>query len=122
MKKFQSQVSTLWVALGCVDVWFQGDEFNESNFLKELKNIHFTCPTLKHCLRNGKKIVELAKKDGTKSGLNCFASQVKEKIVININDGLLHEMPFIYSDHIEALQQVFEDQNPKNTFICIKMS
>ena len=52
LKKFKSQVSTLWVALGHVDVDSIAN-FNKSDFRKGLEDIQFSCPTLKHCLRNG---------------------------------------------------------------------
>ena len=50
--------------------------------------------------------------------MGCFAHQVEGVRKSNkVNDGLLHEIPFIYPDQIKALQVVFKEQNPKNTFI-----
>ena len=69
------------------------------------------------CLRNGQKIVEVAQTDENRTGLNCFAYQVEVKS--NVNDGLLHQMPFIYPNLIKALQEAFKDQNPKNIFIIM---
>ena len=124
LKKFQTQVSTLWVALG-----FIGDNFDESCFRNELGTIQFTSLTLKHCLRNGQKIVELAQKDDEgQFGLNCFKHQVTGNSKSNVNDGLVHEIPFIYPDSIRALKEVFKkDQKPEHAFIymrekCLAMS
>ena len=100
LKKFKSQVSTLWVALGFIS---SDANFNESDFRKGLEDIQFSCPTLKHCLRNGQKIVESAKKDNKKYGLNCFADQVEVISKSNVNDGLLLEMSLIYPNSIKAL-------------------
>merc|ERR1712062_688476 len=118
LKKFKSQVSTLWVALGHVPSYAK---FNESDFRKGLEDIQFSCPTLKHCLRNGQKIVEMAQKERSRSdGLNCFADQVEVKSKSNVNDGLLHEMPLIYPNQIKALQEAFRDHHSSNNFIFMK--
>ena len=116
LKKFQSQISTLWVALGYVD---SDANFNECDFRVGLNDINFSCPTMTNCLRNGQKIVELAQ-TGLGEGLNCFVDQVKVKSKRNVNDGLLHEMSFIYSDPIKALQEAFKGQDYKNSFIFME--
>ena len=117
LKRFQSQISTLWVALGYVSI---SANFNESDFRKGLEDIQFSCPTLKHCLRNGQKIVKEAQKDNTSGyGLSCFADQVEVKSKINVNDGLLHEMPLIYPNPIKALQEAFKVHHSKKNFIFI---
>merc|ERR1712062_162666 len=103
LKRLQSQVSTLWVALSYIR-----STFNESDFRKQLKDIDFSCPTLKHCLRNGQKIVELAQKEKSELGLNGFAHQVEVKNKSKVNDGLLIEMPLIYPNPIKALQEAFK--------------
>merc|ERR1711860_482285 len=116
LKKFKSEVSTLWVALGFVN----DSNFNESDFRKGLEDIQFSCPTLNHCLRNGQKIVEEAQKDNRSGfGLNCFVDQVEVKSKSNVNDGLLHEMPLIYPNPIKALQEAFKVHHSKKNFISI---
>ena len=117
LKKLQSQVSTLWVAVGYVDPMAN---FIESDFRKGLKDIHFFSPSLKHCLRNGQKIVELALKDESNIGLNCFGHQVENKSKSNVNDGLLHEIGIISPNPIKALQEAFKDQNHKKAFIVME--
>ena len=102
-------------------MFFSKANFNESDFRKGLEEIQFSCPTLKHCLRNGQKIVELAQKDEKdKYGLNCFADQVEVKSKINVNDGLLHEMPLIYPNLIKALQEAFKVHHSKKNFIYME--
>ena len=116
LKKFQSEVSTLWMALGFVSVY----DFNESDFRKGLEDIQFSCPTLNHCLRNGQKIVELAQKATLQYGLNCFVDQVEVQSKSNVNDGLLQEMPLIYPNPIKALQEAFKVHHSKKNFIFIQ--
>ena len=116
LKKFRSQVSTLWVALGNV---YSHTNFNESDFRKDLEDIQFSCPTLKYCLRNGQKIVELAKKERNEFGLSCFADQVEVRSKSNVNDGLLHEMPLIYPNPCKALQEAFKVHHFEKTFISM---
>jgi len=115
LKRLQSQVSTLWVALSYIR-----STFNESDFRKQLKDIDFSCPTLKHCLRNGQKIVELAQKEKSELGLNCFAHQVEVKNKSKVNDGLLIEMPLIYPNPIKALQEAFKAHQPERNFIFLE--
>ena len=101
LQKFKRQVSSLWVALGFVNTT---NDFDEEDFRRRLSKINFYCPTLKHCLRNGKKIVELSKSVETKGYLNCFAKQVELNCKTNVNDGLLHEMPLIHENQVQALK------------------
>ena len=107
------------MALGFV---YYDANFNESDFRKGREDIQFSCPTLKHCLRNGQKIVKLAKEVKTivNDGLTCFADQVEVKSKSNVNDGLLHEMPLIYPNHIKALQEALKVHHSKNNFIFIQ--
>ena len=141
MKRFQSQVATLWVALGRVNnsitIAKKGTSYDnfESNLRKSLKDIHFCCPTLEHCLRNGQKIVtpsqyfshfvEVKISFHTWRGLSIWHSfdfglnRFSPKIKSTINDGLLHIMPDIYRNPIKALQEVFKNQDCKKTFIFI---
>ena len=105
------------MALGFV---YYDANFNESDFRKGLEDVQFSCPTLKHCLRNGKKIVKLAQKDKRKGGLDCFAGQVEVKSKTNVNDGLLHEMPLIYPNPIKALQEAFKVHHSKKNFILMR--
>ena len=65
-------------------------------------------------------MVKLALKERIKIGLNCFAHQVEVKSKINVNDGLLHEMPLIYPNPIKALQEAFKVHHSKNNFIFIE--
>ena len=123
LMKFKSQVSSLWVALGDVGsnskiVYGPHANFNESYFRKALADIQFHCPTLKHCLRNGQKIVELAKEADNQTGLNCFAPQVEVKSKSkNVIDGLCHIMPLIYPNPITALQEAFKVHHSKKYFV-----
>ena len=110
---FQSQVSTLWVALG--HLAFNSVEMH--NFRKELKRNLFSCPTLKYCLRNGRKIVELAKVSEDGEGLNFFNDKVEVKS--NVNDGLLYKLQHIYPTPNEALRGALQSQNTTSNLICI---
>ena len=116
LQLLKSGVSSLWVAIGSFSST-EDANFNESDFRKGLEDIHFYCPTLTHCLRNGQKILKEALKDKSKGGLNCLADQVKVKT--NVNDGLLYEMPHIYQDPIKALQETLKVHDSKRTFIVL---
>ena len=117
LKKLQSQVSSLWVALGDVSFFLN---FDESDFRRGLQDIQFYCPTLTRCLRNGQKIVELAKKDDNCAGLNHFKLQVEVNSRSNVNDGLLHIMPLIYPNPIIALQEAFKVHHSSRNFIFLR--
>ena len=117
LKKLQSQVSSLWVALGDISIFLT---FDESNIRRGLQNIQFYCPTLTRCLRNGQKIVELAKKDNKCTGLDHFRLQVEVNSRSNVNDGLLHIMPLIYPNPIKALQEALKVHHSRRNFIFLR--
>ena len=112
LKKFQAQVSSLWVALGFISA----RNFDELTFRESLKEIDFYCPTLRHCLRNGQAIVQeaLSRKENENEKmafLGYFSNQVHP---ISVNSGLLYKMPFIYQDQIQALKAALQYHNHKS--------
>ena len=113
LKKFQSQVSTLWLALGNFGPNVQ---FKVSDF----EDINFSCPTLNHCLRNGQRIVKLAQEDQNDQGLNSLRNKVEVKSNSNVNDGLLYELPLIYPNEIKTLREAMKYQKHKRNFIFVK--
>ena len=117
LKKFQAQVSSLWVALGFVN---NTHNFDEPAFRERLKYINFYCPTLKHCLRNGQAIVQeaLSNTDNQKMAfLGYFSNQVNPNKSW-VSPGLFHKIPLIYQDQIKALKAALDYNNHKS-FICI---
>ena len=73
LKKFQAQVSSLWVALGFVN---NTHNFDEPAFRKRLKEINFYCPTLKHCLRNGQAIMRAEDLCDLSKGILCESYEI----------------------------------------------
>ena len=123
LKKFKSQVSTLWVALGFV---FSNDNFNESDFRKGLEDIQFSCPTLKHCLRNGQKIVELAKpKLGALSHFKEDITFTKRSRHDSVDSGFgdsgfTIKSPLIHQNPFNALKESLHSQKLSKSFIYIQ--
>ena len=114
LKKLKAHFSSVWIAIGGLGTSFI--EVNPALIRSEIKKIPMCCPTFKHCLRNSRKILDLAM--SAKSDLDTLSILSNELETNNVNDGCVKELE-LQSNWINALELGLEHMPFKTEFVIV---
>ena len=106
LKALKNHFSSVWIAIGSL-AKFKSDCLtgDPAEIRSEIMKISMCCPTFKHCLRNSRKILDLARSrknlvEVEMSNLNILSDELEAN---NVNDGCVKELR-IQSNWKDALK------------------
>lgn len=117
IKSFQTQVKSIWFALGNIE------ESQDVDLRKGIEELNFIIPTLENCLRNGSRIANFSQTllDGPITRLEKFRHQMRLRRETDVNVGMLHQIQEVSETDIGILGKALQIV-PSKSFIFIRHS
>ena len=121
LKALKDHFSSVWIAIGSLN----RDRINcmtgnPSDIRSKIMKIPMCCPTFKHCLRNSRKILDLARSrkiyaEVEMSNLNILSDELEAN---NVNDGCVKELK-IQPNWMDALRLGLEQMPSKGERLIV---